>query len=69
MKTHNFQNSSSITKCEHDDTKNVMHIIFTNGKTYSYGDCSHDDFEAFKSAKSAGKHYAQIKASKGIWQG
>ena len=65
---HNFDNHTFLASCEHDADKNVMHITFTNGKTYSYGDCSHDDFEAFKNAKSAGKHYAQIKASKGQYQ-
>lgn len=69
MKTHHFSDHSFLKSCEHDDEKNVMRITFNNGKTYSYGDCSHRDFEAFKNAESAGKHYAiHIKNSKGIYQ-
>lgn len=68
MKTHHFSDHSFLASCEHDPDKNVMHITFTNGKTYSYGDCDHNDFEAFKNAESAGKHYAMnIKAAKGLW--
>jgi hypothetical protein len=65
---HHFTNSSIIASCEHDAGKNVMHITFTSGKTYSYGDCSKDDFEAMKNAQSAGKHYGMhIKGKKGLY--
>lgn len=68
MKTHHFTNSTSLAKCEHDAAKNVMHITFTSGKTYSYGDCSHDDYQALVGAESPGKHFAMhVKPKKGLW--
>lgn len=69
MKTHNFENSSSISSCTHDPDLNVMHITFTSGETYSYGDCGHDDWEALVKAESPGKHFSQhVKAKKGLYQ-
>lgn len=69
MKTHHFTDHSFLKSCEHDDNLNVMHITFQNGKKYSYGDCGHSDFEAFKNAESAGKHYAMhIKAMKALYR-
>lgn len=65
---HHFTNSTSLASCDHDAAKNVMHITFTSGKTYSYGDCDKNDFEALKSAQSPGKHFQErIKSKKGLW--
>lgn len=65
MKTHNFTKSGFIDSCEHDPNSNVLSITFQNGKTYHYGDCGHDDFDAFTKAESPGKHYGQfIKGKK-----
>lgn len=56
MSKHEFENSSSISWCDYDDTEGCMKIKFHSGKTYRY-ECGKDCYEALKTAASPGKHF------------
>jgi len=49
--------SSSIKSVGHDGTA-VMEVEFKNGAVYQYHGVSKDDYDAFVSAGSIGKHFA-----------
>lgn len=62
MTKHSFENSSSISHCEHDDIAKELHITFHSGSTHTYKGVMKETFEALKSAESAGKFFhAHIK--------
>ena len=49
--------SSTIKAIGHDPILKLLYVEFANGGTYRYEDVSADDFAAFESAESAGKHH------------
>jgi len=54
---HHPVTSSTITSIAHDADSKVMEVKFKSGKTYSFGNVEAHQFEAFRSAESAGKHF------------
>lgn len=53
---HVFEQSSSLSHCDYDDSCNQMEIKFASGNTYTYN-CPKDVYEALKGAESPGKHF------------
>lgn len=49
--------SSTISHIGHDANTGEMRIIFKSGKTYHYGNVSAQQFDDFKHAPSAGRHF------------
>ena len=57
--------SSLIEKFVYDEEQQVLHIYFRKGGHYGYSNVTPEEFEAFHSAESHGKHFLQnIKPSK-----
>lgn len=50
--------SSNIQAIGHDPRTNELVVEFKNGSRYSYPNVTTAQFEAFKAAESAGKHFA-----------
>lgn len=51
--------SSTIKAIGHDPARQVLTVEFANGGTYEYQGVSAEQFEAFHSAESIGKHHHQ----------
>lgn len=60
--TETITQSSLIEKFSHEEDKSILHVHFRKGGHYLYNGVSKEDFEAFRSAESHGKHFlANIK--------
>lgn len=57
--------SSQVKKFGYDEPKHDLHVHFVSGGHYVYEDVSPEEFEAFSSAPSHGRHLNQeIKPNK-----
>lgn len=62
MQQYDFTNSSFLASCQYDEEKQLLTVIFRNGKEYQYADVPKEVFEEFKDAESAGIYFSsQIK--------
>lgn len=58
MTTHPIK-SSAIREIGHDSARNILRVVFHNQRTYDYTDVTAKEYEALKTAKSAGQHLMQ----------
>lgn len=58
--TETITTSSLIEKFSYDEEQQVLHIHFRRGGHYGYSNVTPEEFEAFHSAESHGKHFLQI---------
>lgn len=56
--------SSAVAAIGHDPDANECHVRFKNGGEYIHQNVSAQEFEEFKSAPSAGKHFATYISKK-----
>lgn len=54
---HVIEGSTNISHIDYHDKLGTMEICFVNGGTYHYPNCPKHEYEALKSAASAGQHF------------
>lgn len=59
IKSHSFEGSSMLDKCQYDTDARELTVTFHNGKDYTYENVSEEAYEGLTKAKSAGQFFGQ----------